>query len=93
MRYPWPGINERSQFGYSHFSSSAWKRGWSQRGSKRGSRRMRFIDGAHREEGGDFIPAHSPRFYPADGSTFVGAGVLAETAGIAAAAYDAADAG
>jgi amidohydrolase len=36
-----------------------------------------------REEGGDFIAAHSPRFYAADDSIFVGAAVLAETARIA----------
>jgi hippurate hydrolase len=38
-----------------------------------------------REEGSEFIPAHSPRFYAADESIFVGAAVLAETARVAAA--------
>jgi amidohydrolase len=38
------------------------------------------------EEGGAFIPAHTPRFYAADESIFVGAAVLAETARVAAAA-------
>lgn len=33
-----------------------------------------------REPGGERIPAHSPRFYAADGSIFVGAGILAESA-------------
>lgn len=37
-----------------------------------------------REEGGDPIPAHSPRFYAAEESIFVGAAVLAETARVAA---------
>jgi hippurate hydrolase len=37
-----------------------------------------------REDGGEFIPAHSPRFYAADESIFAGAAVLAETARIAA---------
>ncbi len=36
-----------------------------------------------REAGGDFIPVHTPRFYAADESIFVGAAVLAETARIA----------
>ena len=35
------------------------------------------------EEGGKQIPSHSPQFYAADGSIFVGAAVLAETARIA----------
>jgi hippurate hydrolase len=39
-----------------------------------------------REEGGDPIPAHSPRFYAADEAIFVGAAVLAETARVASAA-------
>ncbi|MBI4514179.1 MAG: amidohydrolase [Gemmatimonadetes bacterium] len=36
-----------------------------------------------REEGGEPIPAHSPRFYAAEESIFVGAAVLAEAARIA----------
>jgi hippurate hydrolase len=36
-----------------------------------------------REPGGDPIPAHSPRFYPAEASIFVGAAVLAEAARVA----------
>ena len=39
-----------------------------------------------REPGGDVIPAHTPRFYAADNSIFVGAAVLAETARVASAA-------
>ena len=39
-----------------------------------------------REEGGDPIPAHSPRFYAADEAIFTGAAVLAETARVASAA-------
>jgi amidohydrolase len=39
-----------------------------------------------REEGGEAIPAHSPRFYAAQETIFVGAAVLAETARVAAAA-------
>lgn len=38
-----------------------------------------------REDGGASIPAHSPRFYAAQESIFVGAAVLAETARIASA--------
>jgi hippurate hydrolase len=38
-----------------------------------------------REAGGKPIPAHSPRFYPAEESIFVGAAVLAECARVAAA--------
>jgi amidohydrolase len=38
-----------------------------------------------REEGGEFIPAHSSRFYAADESIFVGAAVLAEVARVATA--------
>jgi hippurate hydrolase len=38
-----------------------------------------------REPDGEFIPAHSSDFYAADGSIFVGAAVLAETARIASA--------
>jgi hippurate hydrolase len=44
-----------------------------------------FLRVGAREEGGDFIPAHSPQFYAADESIFVGAAVLAETARVAAA--------
>jgi amidohydrolase len=36
-----------------------------------------------REPGGEPVTAHNPRFYPADGSLFVGAAVLAECARIA----------
>ena len=39
-----------------------------------------------REAGGDPTPAHTPRFVAADGSLFVGAAVLAETARVASAA-------
>lgn len=38
-----------------------------------------------REEGGASIPAHSSRFYAAEGSIFVGAALLAETARVASA--------
>jgi hippurate hydrolase len=38
-----------------------------------------------REPGGAPIPAHSPRFYPAEESIFIGAAVLAECARVAAA--------
>jgi len=38
-----------------------------------------------RENGGATIPAHSPRFYAAPESIFVGAAVLAEAARIASA--------
>ncbi len=37
-----------------------------------------------REEGGHVIPAHTPRFYAAEESVFVGAAILAETARVAA---------
>jgi hippurate hydrolase len=37
-----------------------------------------------REPGGALIPAHSPRFYPAEDSIFIGAAVLAECARVAA---------
>lgn len=37
-----------------------------------------------REPGGKIIPAHSPNFYPAEESLFVGAAVLAECARVAA---------
>jgi hippurate hydrolase len=43
-----------------------------------------FLRVGAREEGGEFIPAHSPQFYAADESIFVGAAVLAETARVAA---------
>jgi hippurate hydrolase len=36
-----------------------------------------------REAGGPVIPAHSPVFYPAEESLFVGAAVLAECARVA----------
>jgi metal-dependent amidase/aminoacylase/carboxypeptidase family protein len=39
-----------------------------------------------REPGGDIIPAHTSRFFPAEESIFVGAAVLAETARVAATA-------
>lgn len=39
-----------------------------------------------RERGGEFIAAHSPRFYAAEESIFVGAAVLAESARVASAA-------
>lgn len=42
-----------------------------------------------REEGGEPTPAHSPRFFAADGSLFVGAAVLAGTARVASAALTA----
>ena len=45
-----------------------------------------FLRVGAREAGGEPIPAHSPRFYAADESIFVGAAVLAETARIASAA-------
>ncbi|MEP6765973.1 MAG: amidohydrolase [Gemmatimonadaceae bacterium] len=38
-----------------------------------------------RESGGEATPAHTPRFFAADGSLFVGAAVLAETARLASA--------
>jgi len=38
-----------------------------------------------REDGGEFIPLHTPRFYAADESIFVGSAVLAETARVASA--------
>ena len=43
-----------------------------------------FIRVGARENGGEPIPAHSPRFYAADDAIFVGAAVLAETARVAA---------
>ncbi len=39
-----------------------------------------FLRVGAREPGGEFVPAHSPRFYAADEAIFVGAAVLAETA-------------
>ena len=39
-----------------------------------------------REPGGEPTPAHTPRFFAADGCLFVGAAVLAETARVASAA-------
>jgi hippurate hydrolase len=41
-----------------------------------------------RERDGDVIPAHSPRFFPAEESIFVGAAVLAECARVASAALN-----
>ena len=38
-----------------------------------------------REPGGEATPAHTPRFFAADGSLFIGAAVLAETARLASA--------
>jgi len=43
-----------------------------------------FVRIGARENGGEPIPAHSPRFYAADDAIFVGAAVLAETARVAA---------
>ena len=45
-----------------------------------------FLRVGAREAGGDPTPAHTPRFLAADGSLFVGAAVLAETARVASAA-------
>jgi hippurate hydrolase len=42
-----------------------------------------FVRIGAREEGGEIIPAHSPRFYAHDDAIFVGAAVLAETARVA----------
>ncbi len=42
-----------------------------------------FIRIGAREPGGEIIPAHSPQFYAAEESIFVGAAVLAETARVA----------
>ena len=44
-----------------------------------------FLRVGAREEGGVVIPAHSPRFYPAEESIFIGAAVLAECARVASA--------
>ncbi len=46
-----------------------------------------------REEGGDPIPAHSPKFYAAEEAIWVGAAVLAEAARVASAALAAAGQG
>jgi amidohydrolase len=43
-----------------------------------------FLRVGAREPGGDWLPAHSPGFYAAEESVFVGAAVLAETARLAA---------
>ena len=48
-----------------------------------------FLRVGAREAGSDAIPAHTPRFYAADESIFVGAAVLAETARVASAALGA----
>jgi amidohydrolase len=48
-----------------------------------------FLRVGAREAGGDAIPAHTPRFYAADESIFVGAAVLAETARVTSAALGA----
>jgi metal-dependent amidase/aminoacylase/carboxypeptidase family protein len=45
-----------------------------------------FLRVGAREPGGSWLPAHSPSFYAAEESVFVGAAVLAETARRAAAA-------
>jgi hippurate hydrolase len=45
-----------------------------------------FLRVGAREPGGDPTPAHTPRFFAADGCLFVGAAVLAETARVASAA-------
>jgi amidohydrolase len=45
-----------------------------------------FLRVGAREDGGEAIPAHTPRFYAADESIFVGAAVLAETARVTSAA-------
>jgi hippurate hydrolase len=45
-----------------------------------------FLRVGAREAGGDAIPAHTPRFYAAEESIFVGAAVLAETARVTSAA-------
>jgi hippurate hydrolase len=42
-----------------------------------------------REPGGDATPAHTPRFFAADGSLFIGAALLAEAARVASAAMTA----
>ncbi|HET7552294.1 MAG TPA: M20 family metallopeptidase [Gemmatimonadaceae bacterium] len=47
-----------------------------------------FIRVGARERGGEPIPAHSPRFYAAEESIFVGAAVLAESARVASRALD-----
>lgn len=45
-----------------------------------------FLRVGAREPGGDPTPAHTPRFFAADGCLFVGAAVLAETVRVASAA-------
>jgi len=45
----------------------------------------RFLRIGAREQGEPVVSAHSPQFYPAEESTFIGAAVLAETARVAAA--------
>ena len=45
-----------------------------------------FLRVGAREPGGEVIPAHTSKFYAAEGSIFVGASVLAETARLASAA-------
>ncbi|MFQ5676217.1 MAG: M20 family metallopeptidase, partial [bacterium] len=45
-----------------------------------------FVRIGAREPGGEVIPAHTPQFYAAEDSIFVGAAVLAETARMASAA-------
>jgi amidohydrolase len=45
-----------------------------------------FLRVGAREAGGDAIPAHTPHFYAAEESIFIGAAVLAETARVASAA-------
>lgn len=44
-----------------------------------------FLRVGAREAGGEATPAHTPRFFAADGSLFIGAAVLAETARVASA--------
>jgi amidohydrolase len=45
-----------------------------------------FLRVGAREPGGEMVPAHSPRFHPAEDAIFVGAAVLAECARVASAA-------
>ena len=44
-----------------------------------------FLRVGAREPGGEATPAHTPRFFAADGSLFIGAALLAETARVASA--------
>jgi hippurate hydrolase len=44
-----------------------------------------FLRVGAREAGGEATPAHTPRFFAADDSLFVGAALLAETARVASA--------